>query len=219
MIFKGGTGIMSTHQLYIIHNGKDDDNRPNTIRLLDLIAKNLTVLGELGVDIQVNMMTDDQVPKHHKELKAKKITDFPAIIIETQPFMGYEDIYNIYSNEIDRFKAISRRNRDPEDDVDDYIKGEMQQWNVDHGDADGNGVGEGMSQDDIKAAEEKRRKHAREHRKPIRHNKPDGDNKRPPDRPSEMQPSFTPPPTRVNTPSSGGQSAEDIMLARMMENV
>ena len=64
------------HLLFINHNGKADKNRPNTLRILNLINNNLGILKKLDVKMQIYAMTDSQITDNYDTLKSYKIKSF-----------------------------------------------------------------------------------------------------------------------------------------------
>jgi hypothetical protein len=97
------------HQLFIRHNGKDDKRRPDTLRLLNLINANISILRQLDVKMKIYIMTDKQIELYYNIFKEHNIKEFPSLIIPDQsdPIDGYDDIYNVYNNEINRIKQLN----------------------------------------------------------------------------------------------------------------
>jgi hypothetical protein len=206
---------MATHKLYIVHNGKNDESRPNTLKLLDLIARNLNVLGNLNVTMKVIMVTDAHIPNYFEELNAKGITKFPAVLIEGTSYSGYTKIYNIYDNAINHALTATENTRpkietnNDTDNVDDYISNEIAQFQKDQ--KDGNDtrseMGEGMTPNQIKKGQQDRRDRSKSSFTPDKTIK---------SKPNKTRKTSS---TKRKQPAPSGKSAEDIMMERMMENV
>ena len=151
------------HLLFINHNGKADKNRPNTLRILNLINNNLGILKKLDVKMQIYAMTDSQITDNYDTLKSYKIKSFPTLIINVDGsekrdiVEGYNDIYNVYNNEFERVNGPTSRDRsdhvviDIADDSNmdgmEYIMSEMAKPDESESKND---VSEAMDQDDIK---------------------------------------------------------------------
>jgi len=149
------------HLLFLNHNGKSDKNRVNTLKLLNLIYKNKSILKQLDVKMQIFAMTNSQITDNYKVIKEYNITNFPTLIISSQPknevIEGYNDIYNVYNNEIMRIKksygdTTSNTSDTSDSNIDgmdgmDYIMSEM--GNPEDDEPDSN-VDESMTSDDIK---------------------------------------------------------------------
>jgi hypothetical protein len=152
------------HLLFINHNGKADKNRPNTLKLLNLINKNILTLKQLDVKMQIYAMTDSQITDNYDILKTYKIKSFPTLIItdtstKHEIIEGYSDIYNVYNNEFERVNksnggSITNSDHvvvDIEDDSNmdgmEYIMSEMSKPDESESNND---VSEAMNQDDIK---------------------------------------------------------------------
>lgn len=151
------------HLLFINHNGKADKNRPNTLRILNLISNNLGILKKLDVKMQIYAMTDSQITDNYDTLKSYKIKSFPTLIItvdgsEKRDIVeGYNDIYNVYNNEFERVNGPTSSDRsdhvviDIADDSNmdgmEYIMSEMAKPDESESKND---VSEAMDQDDIK---------------------------------------------------------------------
>jgi hypothetical protein len=150
---------MDVHHLYINHNGVNDKSRKETIKLLSLIKNNLAILANMKVKVQVHIFTDSKIKSSYKELKSKKISHFPSLIIpKNKPFTKYDDIYNIYLNAINRAGGNTSVSPYETEDMDesvgneigeemarDYIFEELK--NFDDGESE---VGEGLTPEDIK---------------------------------------------------------------------
>jgi hypothetical protein len=113
------------HLLFINHNGKDDKNRPNTLKILNLINKNMSILKQLDVSMKIFAMTNTQISDNSATIKEYKIKSFPTLIIYESGDMtkntiveGYNDIYNVYNNEITRIKKSYNDDRSQHTTID-----------------------------------------------------------------------------------------------------
>ena len=199
------------HLLFINHNGKSDKNRANTLKLLNLINNNKSILKQLDVKMQIFSMTDSQITDNYKTIKEYNITNFPTLIIVLQPknevIEGYNDIYNVYNNEITRIKKsygdttidISDSNINGMDGMD-YIMSEM---GTPEDDEDDSNADESMSNNDIKNGMSKF-----ENKSKNVTTKYDSTTNT-----VEKQKIATP------TPSNNNDAMEEMMMNRMLENI
>ena len=206
------------HLLFINHNGKADMNRPNTLKLLNLINKNISALKQLDVKMQIFSMTDMQIKDNYNEIKRYKIKSFPTLIISSNTknnvVEGYNDIYNVYNNEITRIRKNNNTSStykndtilDIEDDSNidemdsmDYI---MSQMGDPSDDDNKDNTSEAMSQDDIKKGMSKF-----ESKSKLVTTKYD-----------TVTNKITKNEDKIE-PSPGNDKMEDIMMERMMENL
>ena len=156
-------------------------------------------------------MTDSQITDNYKTIKEYNITNFPTLIIVLQPknevIEGYNDIYNVYNNEITRIKKsygdttidISDSNINGMDGMD-YIMSEM---GTPEDDEDDSNADESMSNNDIKNGMSKF-----ENKSKNVTTKYDSTTNT-----VEKQKIATP------TPSNNNDAMEEMMMNRMLENI
>lgn len=141
--------------LFINHNGRDDKNRINTLRLLNLINTNLSILQQLDVKMKIFAMTDTQITDNYNTIKTYNIKSFPTLIIyadnKSNIIEGYNDIYNVYNNEINRTNgnAVIDINEHEMDGME-YIMSQMGNPDDQDDDEGSSNGSEAMSQSDIK---------------------------------------------------------------------
>ena len=205
------------HLLFLNHNGRADKNRPNTLRLLTLISKNLHILKQLDARLQIYAMTDTQISDNYETLKRYKIKEFPTLIINNKiEGQSYSDIYNIYNNEFNRVSKSSgdhtvveiEGNEDDEDDSNmdgmDYIMSQM--GKPDDPETE-NDVSEAMGQEDIKKGMSKFDGKSKSVTKKFE---------------STSLSSDTRPEPEIGVAPSGGEDMDDMeamMMQKMMDNI
>ena len=197
------------HMLFINHNGRDDKNRINTLRLLNLINTNLSVLKQLDVKMKIFAMTNTQITDNYNTIKTYNIKSFPTLIIsadnKSNIIEGYNDIYNVYNNEINRTSGNAVIDID-ENEMDgmDYIMSQMGNPD-DQDDEEGSSNGsEAMSQSDIKKGMAKF-----DGKSKLVTTKYDS---------SSNKVDKTEHISQI-APSSSGDEMEDMMLQKMMDNI
>lgn len=199
------------HLLFINHNGKSDKNRVNTLKLLNLIYNNKSILKQLDVKMQIFSMTDSQITDNYKAIKEYNITNFPTLIIISQPknevIEGYNDIYNVYNNEITRIKKsygdttvdINDSNINGMDGMD-YIMSEMGNPEDDEDDSNAD---ESMSSEDIKKGMSKFENKSKNVTTKYDSTTNIVDKQK----------------TKITSPSNNNDDIEEMMMNRMLENI
>jgi hypothetical protein len=131
------------HYLYVkvITDSEDIDtkSRAITLDILKFIHARLSIFAKMGILVKVHKVRSQDLQNANiiDAMKMRGITRLPALVIQKTVYIGINDIKKLYEKNIKTFLELNKNDKDNDNELDNFYKGEMQNG------VDDNCLGEG----------------------------------------------------------------------------